>query len=91
MSRDRIWVLMAWDGPKPDAESWHPAGVFVGPWPPSKMERGRALVRAAKQGQLPWGHHAGSGGEWFRLRPMGIDEVCTLVEIPADLAMESVE
>lgn len=91
MSADRIWVLMAWDGPKEYAESWYPAGVFVGPEPPSRLERGRLLVRAARQGQLPWTHHGGGGAEVCRSRPTGIDEVCTLVEIPADLAMEAVQ
>lgn len=77
----RTWVLMAWDGPRPDSESWHPIAVFVGENPPSTMDRGRALITAHRDGRLPWDHPRGDGARWDT--GVRITDVTSLEEIPA--------
>lgn len=76
-----VWVLMAWDGPRPNAESWEPIAMFAGVEEPSMLDRGRALIAAGKMDVLPW---AGPRGECDH-RPVRIDEVTSLRQIRDDL------
>lgn len=32
-----VWVLMAWDGPRENAESWEPIAMFAGVEEPSML------------------------------------------------------
>jgi len=90
VSDDRIWVMMAWDGPRHEnAESWHPVAVFVGENPPGLMARGRMLFAAHRQGQLPWDHPRGDGGRWNT--GVRIGDVTSLEEIPAALVAAQAE